>query len=319
MAIGACVAAEAVTLSITNFTMVGGKPQLLIQSDIGITNQIQCNTNLYQADWVVLTNLVVAQSPYGYVDASAPPALMRYYRVAVAVPTGMVLIPSGSFEMGDRLDGEPDAIPVHTVYVSAFYMETNLVSYSFWTYVFQWATDHGYDFDYPGSGKADNHPVHTIDWYDCLKWCNARSEMEGLTPAYYTDGTQTLAYRYDDLDLTNLCVNWNAGYRLPTEAEWEKAARGGLRPQRFPWGYTIDWSHANYKAMPGLYSYDLNWATGYDPSWDDGVEPYTSPVGHFPPNGYGLYDMAGNLLERCWDWQSDYYSSGPERDPRGPD
>ena len=100
----------------------------------------------------------------------------------------MVLIPAGSFTMGDTLDGEGDAIPTVT-YVSAFYMDVNLVSYSQWQTVYNWAIAHGYTFDYAGSGKASTHPVQTIDWYDCVKWCNARSEKEGKTPAYYTDAS----------------------------------------------------------------------------------------------------------------------------------
>jgi hypothetical protein len=95
------VAAQAIPLSITKIAIIGGNPQLLIQSEIGITNQIQCNTNLDQSGWMVLTNLVVAQSPYGYVDASTRPASMRFYRVAVAAPAGMALIPGGSFAMGN--------------------------------------------------------------------------------------------------------------------------------------------------------------------------------------------------------------------------
>ena len=105
----------------------------------------------------------------------------------------MALIPAGSFTMGDTLDGESDAIPTN-VYVSAFYMDVNLVSYSQWQTVYNWATNHGYGFDNAGSGKAANHPVQTVDWYDCVKWCNARSQQAGLTPVYYTDAGLTQVY-----------------------------------------------------------------------------------------------------------------------------
>jgi formylglycine-generating enzyme required for sulfatase activity len=235
----------------------------------------------------------------------------------------MALIPADSFQMGDNFDGELDA-PVHSIYVSAFYMDQTDVTYSLWQQVYNWATNHGYNFDYAGLGKAANYPVETIDWYDCVKWCNARSEMEGRTPAYYTSAAQTDVYRSNDIDITNSCVNWNAGYRLPTEAEWEKAARGGTNGQRFPWGNTISWSQANYYADPSDYhrygsAYDLAPTTDFDPAFSDGDNyaecPFTSPVGYFAPNGYGLYDMAGNVSQWCWDWYGTY---GSGSDPRGP-
>ena len=110
----------------------------------------------------------------------------------------MALIPAGPFTMGDTLDGESDAIPTN-VYVSAFYMDMNLVSFSQWQSVYNWATNNGYSFDNAGSAKAANHPVQTVDWYDCVKWCNARSQQAGLTPVYYTDAGLTQVYTNGDM------------------------------------------------------------------------------------------------------------------------
>jgi sulfatase modifying factor 1 len=235
-------------------------------------------------------------------------------------PTGMALIPAGSFTMGNCMntnEGNSDELPLHTVYVSAFYMDKYDVTYALWQTVYNWATNNGYGFDFVGSGKAANHPVQAIDWYDFVKWCNARSEMEGRMPAYYTSAAQTTVYWTGQITVDSSWVKWNSGYRLPTEAEWEKAARGGASGQRFLWGNTISWSQANYYANSSYYAYDVNSTIGYDPTFNDGVSPYTSPVGYFAPNGYGLYDMAGNVYQWCWDWYGSYGSTS-QTDPRGP-
>ena len=225
----------------------------------------------------------------------------------------IVLIPAGNFTMGDNLDGDTGSQPVHTVYVSAFYIDKYEVTKALWDGVYQWAITNGYSFDSGAQGKATNHPAHSLTWYDAVKWCNARSEKESRTPAYYTDAALSVRYRTGQVAPY---VNWSSGYRLPTEAEWEKAARGGLSGHRFPWGDTISESRANYYGNTGSYSYDLG-PNGYNATFATGGEPYTSPVGYFAANGYGLYDMAGNVWEWCWDWYGGY-SSGSQTDPRGP-
>jgi sulfatase modifying factor 1 len=252
-----------------------------------------------------ITSLLDSSNWVPYTQLSVTQAVSTNLLFAFSPPPGMTLIPDGWFTMGDTLDGETDAVPVN-VTVSAFYMETNLVSYSLWQSIYAYATNVGYSFERAGSGKAPNHPVQTVYWYDVVKWSNARSQQAGLTPVYYTDAAFTQLYTNG---LIEPYVNWSAnGYRLPTEAEWEKAARGGLVGLRFPYGNTISSSLANYYADPLStnnpygYAYDVSTFVGYNPAFDTGSEPYTSPVGYFGANGYGLCDMAGNVLEWCWDW-----------------
>lgn len=214
--------------------------------------------------------------------------------------------------MGDSLDGDRAAQPAHLVYVSGFYMDKHEVTIGFWNEVQTWGTAHGYSI-----GRALNlfhdrndpesllRPAQVEGWVEAVKWCNARSEMDGRIPAYYMDPALTIVYRQGrPLGLrdgrtvfapANVYVNWNAGYRLPTEAEWEKAARGGLQGKRYPWGDDFD---------SKLVACGANSSRG---PW---------PVGSFPPNGYGLYDMAGNVYEWCWPL-APQYSSEPEQDPRG--
>ena len=228
---------------------------------------------------------------------------------AAAAPAGFALVPAGPFTMGDSLDGEKDA-PLHQVTVSDFHMQINEVNKAQWDAVRTWGLKHGYPDLVVGSAKSADHPVQAVSWYDIVKWCNAHSEKDGLMPCYTAGGA---VYRKG---ANPPDCNWSAtGYRLPTEAEWEKAARGGVDGKRFPWGDTISHSQANFGSDKSV-AYDLSPTRGAHPTYNTGKPPLTSPVGKFPPNGYGLHDMAGNVGEWCWDWYGPY-PSVEETDPRG--
>jgi len=258
------------------------------------------------ADW---PDMVSSRMRFRVTVSDTPPA-----------PTGMALIPAGSFSMGNALsasgDGYFDELPVHTVNVSAFYMDKYEVTKALWDEVRAWGLTNGYTDLPAGNGsyasKGANHPVHSISWYAMVKWCNARSKKENLTECYTVSGSV-----YKTGNSTPVLNMSASGYRLPTEAEWEKAARGGLSGKRFPWGDTINHSFANY--YNSTYFYESPQGAGYHPSYATGGYPYSSPVGSFEKNGYGLYDMAGNMWEWCWDWySSSYYASSPGSNPTGP-
>ena len=204
---------------------------------------------------------------------------------SIPIP-GMAWIPCGCFDMGDRFEeGDPDERPVHNVCISAFQM--------------------------------DVHEVTNAKYAECV-------DDGGCTPPYYTFSRTRETYygnpAYDEFPV--IWVNWNqatdyctwAGKRLPTEAEWEYAARGGLAGRRYTWGDTIDCDDAcHYRCHPPLSC--LCWYHCHNGICDND----THPVGSYAPNGYWLYDMAGNVWEWVNDWyDSNYYSVSPPNDPPGP-
>jgi len=185
----------------------------------------------------------------------------------------MVLIAGGKFTMGDK--DEPDA-PLHEVSLSPFYMDKYLVTQEQYERVMG---------DNPSRWKQPKNPVESVRWSDAVKFCNARSRLEGLEPCYSLETWE---------------CNFDAnGYRLPTEAEWERACRAGAKT---------------------AYFFGDSAAQLADYAWfDKNSGGHPQPVGQKKPNAWGLYDICGNLWQWCNDFYGvDYYGQSPQQDPRGP-
>lgn len=210
------------------------------------------------------------------------------------VQDGFVEISGGSFTMGSPAN-EPERSSdevQHSVTVSGFYMAPTEVSQKDYQAVMG---------SNPSGSKGDDLPVTDITWYDAIAYCNALSRANGLTEAYTIEGTT---------------VTWNRaadGYRLPTEAEWEYAARANTTTP-FSFGDYVHNSDANcYNA----YGYN-NDASG---NWVNGSDSYlrrTVEVTQYGTNAYGLYNMHGNVAEWVWDWYGTYDTQA-DTDPTGPE
>ncbi len=244
-------------------------------------------------------------------------------------PDGMVFVEGGAFQMGNTVGGgDDDELPVHEVTLDSYligacevtvgefrefveaagYMTTAERDSGASVFIGKKVEKRGdANWKNPYYEQDDRHPVVCVSWYDAVEYCNWRSGKEALEPCYRGNG---------DSVRCDFSAN---GYRLPTEAEWEFAARSRGRRIKFAWGdsmpYIDDRPAGNTRDEAANREWEIkNYWKGYD----DGYAR-SSPVGSFAPNELGVYDISGNVYEWCWDWfDGRYYEYSPVDNPAGP-
>jgi len=230
----------------------------------GTNSQLPVGNGLQSGTYTVVVSNGFASVTSGSLQLSVPP---------------MTPSPIGTFALvtGGTLPAtsELGALPVDT-----FYIGKTEVTWGEWKTVRTWAVANGYtDLAGVGQGVGDNYPVTHVNWFDVVKWCNARSEKEGKTPVYKNG---TAVYRTGNVSEPAIVASAN-GYRLPSEKEWEFAARGGTQTN----GYT--YSGSNDLSAVGWY-------------WENSGDA-VHEVGKKLANELGIYDMSGTL----WEWSGSWY------------
>lgn len=268
-----------------------------------------------------------------------PLVFFTYPSFSRADSISMAYIPEGAVLMGDDYNLH-DEKPAHQVTTSDYFIDVHEVNIWQWEKVATWAEANGYQFSGSEKKRKDGpwwykdhsnllFPMNMADWYDAVKWCNARSELEGRIPCYYMDANKTVVYRSGNVDLNESNVDWFCtGYRLPTEVEWERAARGksSHAGQSYSWGNSfLNGSMANYSLSGDPFD-DASTPVGYFNGRQNIITNENSRGGEVAShndmvNDFGLYDITGNVSEWCWDWYDENWYTKPEsvyKDTKGP-
>jgi formylglycine-generating enzyme required for sulfatase activity len=218
------------------------------------------------------------------IEATAPSGTKGFFKGVGGgdtTPLGLVNVQGGSLPQTSGLAGTA---------VATFQIGKTEVTWDEWQEVRAWAMTNGYsDLAGVGAGSAGGHPVRDVSWYDVVKWCNAKSEKEGRTPVYRVG---TIVYRLGQSAPT--LISGANGYRLPNEAEWEWASRGGVNSQ----GYYFSGSD-EVNSVAWHYGNSIGSVADVAGGGEEERGPW--PVAQKLPNELGIHDMSGNLLEWCED------------------